>query len=67
MVRTKDEGGRFDFGKNREEMALLRSLILSIKASRVLSVRVCNDAIISSFSEKIIISITRVMGSHRHF
>ena len=66
-MRTKDEGGRFDFGKNREEMALLRSLILSIKASRVLSVRVCNDAISLSFSEKIIISITRVMGSHRHF
>ena len=51
-MRTKDEGGSFDFGKNSEEMALLRSLILSIKASRVLSVRVCNDAIISSFSEK---------------
>ena len=66
-MRTKDEGGRFDFGKNREEMALLRSLILSIKASRVLSVRVCNEAISLSFSEKIIISITRVMGSHRHF
>ena len=60
-MSTKDEGGRFDFGKNREEMALLRSLVLSIKASRVLSVRVCNDAIISSFSEKVMISITRLI------
>ena len=60
-MRTKDEGGSFDFGKNREEMALLRSLILSIKASRVLSVRVCNDAIISSFSEKVMIFITRLI------
>ena len=60
-MRTKDEGGSFDFGKNREEMALLRSLILSIKASRVLSVRVCNDAIISGFSEKEVISINRLI------